>query len=1077
MTSNVNSETRRYPKFIGWALWVRSKLSELDSQINHWRIQASALPFRHSYRARIVCNIADLHLDRYHVGRQKGDLDQAIMGYGEALLRGFDNPLPTITTFHKLTCALHTRFDDFPAIEDSDYVISYFLHLSSLPLEDAGIDHLDVLNDFANALRSRFIIKGRLEDIEGSISLHRYIITMASPGTDDYYRFMSDLADALTNKFGQTGESGLLTEAIGHHRAVLGSCCPSHPTRPAYLNNFAICLMSRFESTGELNDLEEAAALFQESYNLVDEEDPRRVWILTDLANSYHRRHSETGDLEDLEQAISHYREALPLCPASPNKSFVLGCLARALETRFQELGRMDCLEEAALFYRASLRFQSPGHIHRQIYMSGLARTMGLRFLRTGRMEDLEEEINLLRETLALTPLGHPARPSILYILSNGLGRRGDIDKAIEHLREALQLHQPGHPLSRDILHSLAINLSCRFSQCGAANDIAEAIKYYQTSISLTPVGHPEACTRLSHFAMTLSRLFLWTRNAEHLEESIAYFQSAVEYPFSSVRDRLEAAETWASIAHLTHHPTSLTAYRKALSLLQGSMDLSPTVQTQHEFISGRRMGSLPMDAASCAIGAGAYQEAVEMLEQGRSLLWSSMRSLRTPLEHLRAVDQGMADHFAEISNALEAVITTTDTGNVAQTSSGTNDDDLAGRVDTFSRDLADKRRLSDELEEVILQIRTLPGFENFRRPTPFSLLQTAAIGGPVIIINLSSFRSDILIVRSSQPVVHITTSPNFFDTVTKLAHRLSETRRSNLLESKQYGRVLRQTLETLYELVGQPIVETLRELGIPEQSHIWLCPTFALTSLPIHAAGPIPSDTNTKRYLCDVYVCSYTPSLSALVSSTSRTSWESTDGQPSLLIVGQPDETLPGVDSETRSIESLVGNSFVTNIAGEEAIPENVVAHLQKHPWVHFACHGMLRSGRPFESSFKLQHDTELTLLRITKTNLPSAELAFLAACHTAELTEDGTPDEVLHLTAAMQFCGFRSVIGTMWAMVDEDGQVLSEYFYRMVFAAGAQGARYEQSARALRDATQKLREKRGITLERWVNFVHYGA
>jgi len=34
-----------------------------------------------------------------------------------------------------------------------------------------------------------------------------------------------------------------------------------------------------------------------------------------------------------------------------------------------------------------------------------------------------------------------------------------------------------------------------------------------------------------------------------------------------------------------------------------------------------------------------------------------------------------------------------------------------------------------------------------------------------------------------------------------------------------------------------------------------------------------------------------------------------------------------------------------------------------------------------------------------------------------------------------------------------------------------------YERSAHALRDATRKLRRKRGITPERWVNFVHYGA
>ena len=35
----------------------------------------------------------------------------------------------------------------------------------------------------------------------------------------------------------------------------------------------------------------------------------------------------------------------------------------------------------------------------------------------------------------------------------------------------------------------------------------------------------------------------------------------------------------------------------------------------------------------------------------------------------------------------------------------------------------------------------------------------------------------------------------------------------------------------------------------------------------------------------------------------------------------------------------------------------------------------------------------------------------------------------------------------------------------------------RDENSARALRDATQKLRAEKGVSLEGWVNFVRYGA
>ena len=108
----------------------------------------------------------------------------------------------------------------------------------------------------------------------------------------------------------------------------------------------------------------------------------------------------------------------------------------------------------------------------------------------------------------------------------------------------------------------------------------------------------------------------------------------------------------------------------------------------------------------------------------------------------------------------------------------------------------------------------------------------------------------------------------------------------------------------------------------------------------------------------------------------------------------------------------------------------------------------------------------------------LPNAEFTFLSACHTAEITEESIVDEVLHLDAAMQFCGFRSVVGTMCAIADIDGRDLASDFYRSVFSDGSQGSRYyERTAEALRDSVKNLRGKGGITLERWVNFVHYGA
>lgn len=74
---------------------------------------------------------------------------------------------------------------------------------------------------------------------------------------------------------------------------------------------------------------------------------------------------------------------------------------------------------------------------------------------------------------------------------------------------------------------------------------------------------------------------------------------------------------------------------------------------------------------------------------------------------------------------------------------------------------------------------------------------------------------------------------------------------------------------------------------------------------------------------------------------------------------------------------------------------------------------------------------------LDIIEKGLAHAELAVLSACHSAA-GDRATPDEVLHLTSAMQFAGFRSVVGTLWAMADDDGPVVAEEFYKHMLRTG---------------------------------------
>jgi CHAT domain-containing protein len=80
----------------------------------------------------------------------------------------------------------------------------------------------------------------------------------------------------------------------------------------------------------------------------------------------------------------------------------------------------------------------------------------------------------------------------------------------------------------------------------------------------------------------------------------------------------------------------------------------------------------------------------------------------------------------------------------------------------------------------------------------------------------------------------------------------------------------------------------------------------------------------------------------------------------------------------------------------------------------VHLACHGVQDQDDPLNSGFCLG-DGMLTVSELMNIKLDRALLAFLSACETAK-GDKNQPDQAIHLAAAMLFCGFRSIVATMW-------------------------------------------------------------
>ncbi|KAG8917548.1 hypothetical protein FRC02_003050 [Tulasnella sp. 418] len=329
-----------------------------------------------------------------------------------------------------------------------------------------------------------------------------------------------------------------------------------------------------------------------------------------------------------------------------------------------------------------------------------------------------------------------------------------------------------------------------------------------------------------------------------------------------------------------------------------------------------------------------------------------------------------------------------------------------------------------------------------YNSPNTNATLQLAAQNGPVIVLNISARRSDPVIVqKAGDPLLlplsdtHPTQISNIPSEFTQAVNSL---RIGNGVEDRKSSRTrVNAILRSLWDDLVWPVVQKLKEIGVPEMSRIWWCPTSDLAMLPPHATGP---HRRNKPNLTEMHISSYTHTLSALLRSTRKevltkgTSFPSACSQ-NLLAVAQPktpgQAEIPSVQEELKRVQSAVPSH--DTLLNENGTYDALLASLRTHRWIHLMCHGSANFREPFESCFRL-YDESLTLLDIVQARLPDVEFAFVSACHSATGNRI-RPDETINLAAALQFTGFRSVIGTTYAMADADGPDLAEEVYKHLF------------------------------------------
>jgi CHAT domain-containing protein len=223
----------------------------------------------------------------------------------------------------------------------------------------------------------------------------------------------------------------------------------------------------------------------------------------------------------------------------------------------------------------------------------------------------------------------------------------------------------------------------------------------------------------------------------------------------------------------------------------------------------------------------------------------------------------------------------------------------------------------------------------------------------------------------------------------------------------------LEPKLKKLHQLLIYPVRQVLRQY-----KQVTVIPIQQLCYLPMGALidekGDFEITNSAIGYISSAY-------LMGLIYQIKPVSGNK------LLLIGDPDGSLPGARKEVESIrqQSPGAKSFI----GKQATLQNIMANAQGVNSLHLATHGVLDEDSP-DLSYLLLEGGNLTLPEIFTLPLKEADLVFLSACETNKGGKNGL--EYATITRAFVNAGTPSVVSTLWKVNDGSSKDIAINFYK---------------------------------------------
>ena len=374
------------------------------------------------------------------------------------------------------------------------------------------------------------------------------------------------------------------------------------------------------------------------------------------------------------------------------------------------------------------------------------------------------------------------------------------------------------------------------------------------------------------------------------------------------------------------------------------------------------------------------------------------------------------------------------------------------------------------DLQEVIAQIRAVPGMEDFATGFDVQHLVSAVESDwPVLYVNPTPWGTLLLKLSAGEGGIEVESltleRPTSLEILGRLiagdaieGHQTKSTTPGSFLvaagamgtASLQAG--LEQLLPWLGEAVAKPIAELLRE---SRATGVTLIPCGPIGAAPIHASSW--SDGSGERCLLDDFAVRYAPS--ALLASVANSRATEREGrQPSLLALANPGQNLPATEPEVAEIvRHFAGRVRVAS--GAAATSDFLRDNLPGTTHLHLACHGSAGHFDTVETGIALA-DGFIPAPELSALSGCTTRVAVVSACQSAVPKIFETPNEVFATSTLLLAAGSACCIAALWPVHDLPTAMLMTRLYEEMFAGGTPPEALRRAQLWLRDLSDNDRD-----------------